>query len=98
MDQCCCNNKQKFREEEEKKKLVNRLNRIAGQINGIAKMIEEDRYCMDVLIQVSAVKSALTSFGDRILEEHLNTCVMEQAQLGNREVMAELMELIGKVH
>ena len=60
MDSCC--NKKTKRGPEEKKLIINRLNRISGQINGITKMIENDAYCNDVLIQLSAVKNSVKSF------------------------------------
>lgn len=94
----CCKKKLHGRNVTEKKKLQNRINRMVGQLNGIANMIEEDRYCGDILIQIAAVTSALNSFGDKILEEHMKSCVIEEIQKGNTGVMDELMELVGKIH
>ena len=84
MDNICCNKKTK-RSPDEKKLIINRLNRIGGQINGISKMIENDAYCNDVLIQLSAVKNSVKSLSTHILENHLYMCVtrdLESGELG----------------
>ena len=65
-----CRNKTKERSENEKKSMINRLNRIEGQVRGIKKMVESDAYCPDILIQVSAVNAALNSFNKVLLAEH----------------------------
>ena len=70
---CNCHEKKTQRSEEEKKKIISRLNRISGQINGIGKMIENDAYCNDVLIQLAAVKNSVKSLSTCILENHLCT-------------------------
>ena len=75
MSDCC--NKKKERTQEEYKSLINRLNRIEGQIRGIKGMVENDAYCTDILIQVSAVNSALNSFNKKLLENHIKTCVTD---------------------
>ncbi len=62
--------------EEQRKKIRSRVNRISGQVNGVSKMIEEDRYCLDILDQISAVRSALDSLGVELLTSHLETCVI----------------------
>ncbi len=92
MDNNCCNKKTK-RSPEEKKLIINRLNRISGQINGINKMIEEDAYCNDVLIQLSAVKNSVKSFSTHILENHLYTCVTNELEKGDFEAIYELISL-----
>ncbi len=86
------------RGEEEIKNLVSRLNRIGGQLNGIKKMIEENRYCGEVLVQVSAVESAVRAFGYLVLEDHLNTCVREKMASGDETVVKETVELIKKLN
>lgn len=86
------------RSEEEIRGLVNRLNRIAGQLNGIKKMIEENRYCGDVLVQVSAVESAVRAFGYLVLEDHMNTCVAEKIRAGDENIVKETVELIRKLN
>jgi CsoR family transcriptional regulator, copper-sensing transcriptional repressor len=58
------------------KKLTQRLNRIAGQVAGIQRMVEEDRYCVDILTQIAAVRSALDSVGVELLTEHVHSCVL----------------------
>ena len=81
------------RNEETKKQLTNRLNRIEGQIRGIKKMIEEDRYCNDVLIQLVAVESSVKSLSNQVLENHLLTCISNEIEKGNLEVIDELISL-----
>ena len=81
------------RNEETKKQLTNRLNRIEGQIRGIKKMIEEDRYCNDVLIQLSAVESSVKSLSNQVLENYLLTCISNEIEKGNLEVIDELISL-----
>ncbi len=66
-----------------KKPIQNRLRRIEGQIRGLQKMVEEDTYCIDVITQTSAIKSALSSVEDLLLENHLDTCASDQMKSGN---------------
>lgn len=68
-----------------------------GQINGIIKMLDDNRYCGDILIQVAAVESAMQSFGYLILQEHMKTCMTEEVQSGNTEVVDEVLELMKKL-
>ena len=68
-----------------------------GQINGIIKMLDDNRYCGDILIQVAAVESAMQSFGYLILQEHMKTCMTEEIQSGNTEVVDEVLELMKKL-
>ena len=82
------------RSEEEIKKLTNRIHRMVGQLNGIEKMIEENRYCGDVLIQIAAIEKALQAFGYIVLEDHLESCVIDEAKNGNKEIMKEVMSFI----
>jgi len=89
--------KYKHREEQEYKQLVCRLNRIEGQVRGIKKMLEEERYCVDILTQVSAVQSALNSFNKELLGEHIKTCVVNDIRQGNDEVVDELVSLLQKM-
>ena len=81
------------RDDNTKKQLTNRLNRIEGQIRGIKKMIEEDRYCNDVLIQLAAVESSVKSLSNQVLENHLLTCISNDIENGNLEVIDELISL-----
>ena len=89
--------KSTYRTEEQKKELTKRLNIIEGQIRGINQMIADDRYCNDVLIQISAVNKSLQSLGNYILENHLKTCVSRDIQNGNLEILEEVMLLIKKL-
>lgn len=70
---------------EAKKQVLNRLNRIEGQVRGLKKMIEEDIYCVDVITQTSAVKRALSGVEDQLLESHLGTCVIGQMKKGQED-------------
>lgn len=88
----CCNKKTK-RSKDEKKAIISRLNRINGQINGITKMIENDAYCNDVLIQLSAVKNSIKSLSSVILENHLCTCVARDLENGEFDSIDELISL-----
>ncbi len=92
MDNACCNKKTK-RGPDEKKLIINRLNRISGQINGITKMVENDAYCNDVLVQLSAVKNSVKSLSSHILENHLYTCVTRDLENGDLDAIDELISL-----
>lgn len=94
---CCCSQKKKERSPEEYKALVNRLSRIEGQIRGIKKMLENNTYCPDILIQVSAVNAALNSVSKMILSTHIHTCVVDDIKAGNEEVVDELCNLLPKL-
>ncbi len=86
----------KKREEEEKRLLVNRLARIEGQVRGVRSMVENDAYCTDIFVQVSAAISALTAFNRELLCSHIKTCVLDDIKNGKEESAAELFELLGK--
>ncbi len=96
-DLCCCRHKATPRDEREQKQLQNRLKRMIGQLNGISKMLDDNRYCGDILMQVAAVESALQAFGYLVLQDHLETCVVEEVQKGNTQIVDEAMELIRKL-
>ena len=96
----CCpaeTRKTKERPEKEYRDLMNRLKRIEGQVRGIENMLEKDAYCTDVLIQVSAVTSALNSFNKVLLANHVKTCVADNIRQGNDEVIDELVTLLQKL-
>ena len=84
-----------------KESIINRLNRIAGQVRGIARMVEEDRYCIDTLHQMQAVKSAIARAESEILKGHAATCVEEAISTGNaanqRRKVSELIDLFDKL-
>lgn len=93
----CCRYKSTPRSPETLRQLQNRLSRITGQLGGIAKMLDENRYCGDILTQVAAVESALQSFGYQVLQEHLETCVADGVRAGNTEILDEALVLIKKL-
>lgn len=90
--------RQKHRTEGEKITLTKRLKIIEGQVRGIRQMIEDDRYCDDVLIQISAVNQSLKSLGNEILKNHLSTCVVEDIQNNKLEVIDDVMQLFRKLN
>ena len=92
MSSCC--EKKKMRTNEEKRALINRLSRIEGQVRGIKQMLEDDKYCIDVLTQTSATASALNSFAKEILESHIRSCVSEGVKNGDDEKIEELIYAI----
>ena len=89
--------KTKHRDDEELRKLMNRLNRVEGQVRGVKKMLEEEQYCVDILTQVSAIQAALNAFNKELLPSHIHSCVVEEIQKGNTEVVDELCESIKKL-
>ena len=91
VDNCC--NKKTIRSEDEKKLIINRLNRISGQINGIKKMIENDTYCNDVLIQLKAVDNSIQSLSNHVLENHLYNCIARDIENGEVGTIDELISL-----
>lgn len=94
--ECGCK-KHKFRSPAEKRCLMNRLKRIEGQIRGIERMVDEDTYCPDILIQVSAVNSALNSFNKELLGQHIRSCVADDIREGRDETIDELVKVIQKI-
>lgn len=94
--ECCEKQKRTPRSEEETKKLGARINRIAGQLQGVKKMLEENRYCDDVLIQLAAIDKAIRSLSAVILEEHMHSCLIENIQSGNLAVVDEIVDLFKK--
>ncbi len=95
-EQICCN-RTKHRSEKESKDLITRLNRIEGQVRGIKNMVEEERYCVEILNQVSAVQAALNSFNKELLANHIHSCVLDDIRKGNEEAVDELCETIKKL-
>lgn len=93
----CCTHKTKERSEEEYKRLINRLSRIEGQIRGIRGMVENNAYCPDILIQVSAVNAALNAFNKELLSNHIRTCVAKDIKDGNDETIDELVCTLQKL-
>ena len=97
VDKKCTCHKTKQRSKEEVTKLLNRLNRIEGQVRGIKKMVENSAYCVDILTQSSAVNSAINAFNKELLSNHLHTCVVNDIKKGKKEVIDELLPVIQKL-
>ena len=82
---------------QDKDMLIKRLNRIEGQVKGIQKMVDEERYCIDILTQISAIRSAINKVGSIILENHIKGCVVNSIKEDNSEAsIEELMKTIDK--
>ena len=96
-EQCPARGRRTERSDEQKKKLANRLSRIEGQIRGIRKMVDEDAYCSDVLVQSAAALAALRAFNRELLRSHLNHCVVRDIREGRPEVVEELMGTLEKL-
>lgn len=95
--ECCCNKKTKQRSEAEYKKLINRLNRIEGQVRGVKGMVEKNAYCTDIIIQVSAINAALNSFNKELLSNHIKTCVANDIKEGKDETIDDLLNTLSKL-
>ena len=90
--------KQTYGYHADKQPLVKRLHRIEGQVRGIERMVEEDRYCIDILTQISAVSTALDALALKILDSHVNHCVVDALSSGNdREAEQKTQELMEAV-
>lgn len=96
--ECCCSNRHKDvpRSEETIRQMKNRISRLIGQLNGIQKMLDDNRYCGDILIQIAAVQSALKGLGYMVFKEHMETCVSDRIKSGDSEIIDETIELIKK--
>lgn len=97
MKDCLNCQKKKERSPEEYKKLMNRLNRIEGQIRGIKGMVEKNAYCPEILIQVAAVNAALNAFNKELLASHIRTCVANDIREGKDETIDELLSTLQKL-
>ncbi len=96
-EKCCCGHKTKERSQKEYKDLINRLNRIEGQIRGIKGMVEKDAYCTDILMQVAAANAALNSFNKVLLANHIKSCVTQDIRQGKEETVDELVTTLQKL-
>jgi DNA-binding FrmR family transcriptional regulator len=96
-DDSCSNERKSHHSHKTKRNLISRLNRIEGQIRGVKGLIEKDTYCDDVLIQISAIQSALNSVGKIMLEGHLRSCVIDRLQEGDTEVIDEFLTTLKKL-
>lgn len=92
-----CEHKHTPRDAKQIKDLKNRLNRISGQINGINKMLEDNRYCGDILTQIAAVEKALEQVGYIVLAEHMKSCVVDDIKMDNFSSLEEALELMKKL-
>ncbi|MGN0361411.1 MAG: metal-sensing transcriptional repressor [Bilifractor sp.] len=93
----CASGRHKQRTPEEQKALLTRLKRVEGQIRGIEKMVENNAYCPDILVQVSAATSALNSFNKVLLGCHIRGCVVDDIRKGNDETIDELCKVLQKL-
>ena len=91
---CACKLKHTPRSDALQADVQKRLNRAIGQLNGVKSMIEDNRYCGDVLTQLAAAESAVRRVSEMLLEEHMRTCVVEEVRGGNDEVIDEVMGLM----
>ena len=87
----------KNRSPEEYKDLIHRLNRIAGQVQGVQRMVERNAYCIDILTQVSAITAALNSFNKVLLGNHIRTCVTQDIRAGRDDSVEELVRTLQKL-
>jgi len=92
-----CNCKKTVRKDADKKRLNNRLSIIEGQVRGIKEMINNDRYCDDILIQMSAIKASLDSISKDILKSHITNCVVRDLKNGDTKIIDELITTIGRL-
>lgn len=97
MEKECNCGRTKIRSDDEYKKLINRLNRIEGQIRGIKGMVEKNAYCPDILVQAAAANAALNAFCKELLASHIRTCVAEDIRQGNDETIEELVSVMQKL-
>lgn len=96
-DSSCSSTRKSHHSDKTKTNLINRLNRIEGQIRGVKGLIERDTYCDDVLNQISSVQSALNGVGKLLLEHHMKSCVIERIQEGDEDVIDELLTTVNKL-
>lgn len=94
---CECCHRTKHREDDEYRLLINRLNRIEGQVRGVKKMVESEAYCTDILTQVSAIQAALNAFNRELLANHIRSCVADDIRSGKDETIDELVQTLQKL-
>lgn len=89
----CCSENKVIRSEEDKKNLINRISRISGQVDGVKKMIENDRYCPDILIQLASIEKSIKSLSSIILDNHMHSCVIKGIKEGDESKIDEVIDL-----
>lgn len=89
---------EKYRTETEKKELIKRLNTIEGQIRGIKQMIADNRYCNDIVIQLSAINNGLKSLGNCLLQNHMKTCMVDEIKKNNLDIVDDIMNLMKHIN
>lgn len=94
-ERCTC--AKKVRDEAEQKSLLNRLSRLEGQIRGIRRMLEDDAYCIDIITQANAAKSALSAFEKELLASHIRSCVAADIKCGRDDKVDELVSTLAKM-
>lgn len=91
MEKCC--ERKTVRPTKDKRAIIGRLNRLSGQINGVKNMVEADKYCDDILIQLSAINKSVKSLANFIVEKHMYNCVLEDIKAGKTEILSEVAAL-----
>ena len=89
----CCSENKVIRSEEDKKNLINRISRISGQVDGVKKMIENDRYCPDILLQLASIEKSIKSLSSIILDNHMHSCVIKGIKEGDESKIDEVIDL-----
>lgn len=92
-----CEGRTKKRSEAEYGALMNRLRRIEGQVRGVQKMLENDAWCPDIMVQIAAIVAALNSFNKELLAAHIRSCVLSDIKAGHDEATEQLIDTLGKV-
>lgn len=97
MNECCCTKRTKHRDADELRRLRNRLKRIEGQVRGLSRMLDEEAYCVDIITQAAAVRSALNAFNKELLANHIRTCAASDIRDGKAGAADELIETVKKL-
>ena len=95
---CKMCSKNKYRNCEEKQNIIKRLNVIEGQIRGIKQMVEGDRYCSDIIVQLSASMHSLQSLGNNMLKSHMKSCMVENIKNDKLDIIDEVITLVEKIN
>lgn len=96
-ESCCIQCKTTHRTEEEYRSLIHRLNRMEGQIRGIRRMVENNAYCTDILVQCAAVTAAMNAFNRELLGNHIRSCVARDIRAGKDDTIDELVDTLRKL-